>query len=50
MFIIIRRINLLFFALILALAFMSYSLFTATLSAPAPVAPNTIVIDAGHSK
>lgn len=48
MFIIIRRINLLFFALILALAFMSYSLFTSSLSAPAPVAPNTIVIDAGH--
>lgn len=48
MFIIIRRINLLFFALILAVAFMSYSIFTSSLPATAPIATNTIVIDAGH--
>ena len=48
MFIIIRKINLLFFALILAIAFMSYSVFTASLPTTAPIATNTIVIDAGH--
>jgi len=48
LFIIIRRIHLLLFALVLVIAFMSYSVFTSSLPTTAPVATNTIVIDAGH--
>lgn len=48
MFMVLRKHNILLGILMLSIAWMTYVALTSVTPASAPVAPNTIVIDAGH--